>query len=704
MKTLHLILLLTINISVFSQGEANIWYFGSGAGVDFSSGKPVALKNGRIFTVEGCASISTNKGRLLFYSDGYRVFDSTHKLMPNGSGLKGSNTSTQSAIIVQKPGSSNIYYLFTVEPNYGENGYSYSEIDMELNGGKGDIIPDKKNIRLFVPSTEKLCATMHKNGKDIWVVTLKAASDTIYSYLITSNGINLNPVKSKTGLKIVGIPYLDNIGQLKIAHNGKKIAFVNYGCDTSVIGDFNASTGKISNVWLFAIKYAYGLEFSSKGNFLYISQGDYNFNPYHSINKLWQYNLKATTNKSFITSKKLIEGYYNDSGATEIGSLQLGVDGKIYISLAYSPYLGVIHAPDSLGSICRLQKRYVNLGKGFCYYGLPNFTKLYLPKIKFEINGNCINNNFHFAISDTEELDSVKWDFGDPKSDTNNYSKKMSDVSHSYQNFGDYEISLIAYYNNYTDTIKSLISFEKPKADFTVSDICEGKDAFFINKSSKLFGKVDYKWKFGDGQTSTLESAQHLYKIGGVSQTFNVTFVIKTQFGCADSINKAVTINANPKSDFNYTSSNNKWNFTPSQLGNTKYRWKFGDGDSTISATASHSYKDGLSPHTVCLKATNAAKCISETCKQIATTGVSYTKPSGFKIYPNPNAGNFTIEIENPEKDISVEVYNAIGGKIKKVAMVGKVMDVNLEVVPGIYLVKVRNGEVDYYQKVSVVK
>ena len=67
----------------FSQGEANIWYFGQNAGLDFNSGSPVALTDGQINTLEGCAVLSNNLGQLLFYTDGIRVYNRNHQIMVN---------------------------------------------------------------------------------------------------------------------------------------------------------------------------------------------------------------------------------------------------------------------------------------------------------------------------------------------------------------------------------------------------------------------------------------------------------------------------------------------------------------------------------------------------------------------------------------------------------------------------------------------
>ena len=48
MKKLLALLLLFIGIQTFSQKQANIWYFGQGAGVDFNFSPPRALTDGHI--------------------------------------------------------------------------------------------------------------------------------------------------------------------------------------------------------------------------------------------------------------------------------------------------------------------------------------------------------------------------------------------------------------------------------------------------------------------------------------------------------------------------------------------------------------------------------------------------------------------------------------------------------------------------------
>lgn len=74
MKNILLLLsILTFNFTIFSQDEANNWYFGQNAGVSFATGDPVALTDGQLNTWEGCSSISASNGSLRFYTDGITV-------------------------------------------------------------------------------------------------------------------------------------------------------------------------------------------------------------------------------------------------------------------------------------------------------------------------------------------------------------------------------------------------------------------------------------------------------------------------------------------------------------------------------------------------------------------------------------------------------------------------------------------------------
>ena len=88
----------------FGQNEhMNNWHFGDGAGLDFSGGAPIAVTGMAINTPEGSASVSDALGNTAFYTDGISVWDASNTIMPNGSGLLGDPSASQSGVAVPNP-------------------------------------------------------------------------------------------------------------------------------------------------------------------------------------------------------------------------------------------------------------------------------------------------------------------------------------------------------------------------------------------------------------------------------------------------------------------------------------------------------------------------------------------------------------------------------------------------------------------------
>lgn len=110
----------------YPQKEADNWCFGDHAWVSFATGSPMDAGTSSIITRVGCSTNSDENGNLLFYSDGIFVWNKNHVEMLNGFGLLGNSSSTQSAIVIPKPGSSRFYYLFTVPDCARAGGLCYS--------------------------------------------------------------------------------------------------------------------------------------------------------------------------------------------------------------------------------------------------------------------------------------------------------------------------------------------------------------------------------------------------------------------------------------------------------------------------------------------------------------------------------------------------------------------------------------------------
>ena len=393
--------------------EAWNWQFGNTCALNFSSGTPV-IGSSAINTDEGCASISDiNTGQLLFYTDGISVWNKNNIKMPNGLGLLGNSSTTQSALIVPMPGNSDLYYIISCDANAGPNGVCYSVVDVTLNGGLGDITT--KNILLTSPpTTEKLTAIKHLNNIDYWILDHLFNSNSFNAYLVTSSGINTSPVVSSIGSveNNVSNASIETIGYLKASPNGKKIALViEAGIPILEIYNFDNSTGKVTNP--VTINYSgfyngpYGVSFSPDNSKLFVSAPDTGF--------LYQYDLSKDSSAAIIASQTIIKSAY--SGA----ALQLAPNGKIYIANDGQQYLSVINNPNNSGVACNYEDSVIKFSMGNCNYGLPNFIdainysqpnniesfreNLYLKFYPNPNNGTIffdysLNGNTHLEISD----------------------------------------------------------------------------------------------------------------------------------------------------------------------------------------------------------------------------------------------------------------------------------------------------------------
>ncbi|MEQ1733766.1 MAG: PKD domain-containing protein, partial [Bacteroidia bacterium] len=443
-------------VSANAQGEANIWYFGNNAGLNFNTNPPTPLTNGALVTGEGCASIADKNGALLFYTDGSTVWNKNHVAMPNGTGLFGNSSSTQSAIIVPYPGTYNYYkkrfdkyYIVTVDYLDGNNGISYSEVDMTLNGGLG-AITSLKNIALFdqgaFNTTEKICVAQHSNECDFWVIGKPLNSPNFNAYAVTSLGFNTTPVISNVG-PITG----RDIGAVKASPNSKLIAAA-YGLTKDLyLYDFNNTTGMLTNKFSDAnatTGQSYGVEFSPNNKLLYFTGGQ--------TRNIHQYDLTVANNAAFLASKLSIGSTSTPGcGTYTTTALQLASNGKIYVALCNDNKLGVINMPNTLGVGAGYSDRTVDLGGKISQLGLPALvTSLIRPVNTITPQGGCVNELVQLGLTDTSKIDTYNWriaTLANPLAVL--ASSTVFNPTHTFTTIGDYLVVAINTYACYTDTI-----------------------------------------------------------------------------------------------------------------------------------------------------------------------------------------------------------------------------------------------------------
>ena len=454
------------------QNQANIWYFGNFCKFDFNTGEPVFSPGHPFYSRNASASISDSAGNFLFSCSGEKIWNRNGQLMQNGNELIGQKDASQGALILQKPGSGHLYYVFTVAGYHELTGMHYSVVDMNLEGGLG-AVTDQKNISLDIAwdAFHRLTSVRHTNGHDIWVITRKFRDDAFASFLLTSSGLSPDVVFSQAPDRQDD----NNRGSMKVSPN-KKYLVVAYeesgGAYLDQVFDichFNAITGEIELLYSLVRnahdgRYKpFAVEFSPDSKLLYCA---YWSNP-NDVMELYQYDMQYIEDSlQFLQSENFI-------GSGMVNGLQLARDGKIYgAGPPYvSDYVGVIHEPWKRGVACNFEDNAIYLEGYEVGAFLPNILLDHL--YRFEWEGECARNPIAFQPNFIPEPTSILWRFGDGNASISLWPE------HIYEQAGEYEVYVRVTYPNgrIEETSRVITVLESPHPDLGPDTLaCEGTE------------------------------------------------------------------------------------------------------------------------------------------------------------------------------------------------------------------------------------
>ncbi|MDB5283827.1 MAG: hypothetical protein JWO06_2902 [Bacteroidota bacterium] len=714
-----------------AQKQWNNWCFGDAAGISFNTGSPVTFTGSAIGTAEGCASISDATGQLLFYTDGITVWNKNNTAMSNGTGLGGGYSSTQSAVIIPVPGSTTLYYIFTQDGGF--NGLQYSEVDMTLSGGLGNV-NSVINVPLLPSCTEKLTAIRQANGIDYWVVTVPQGASNYYVYPVTSAGVG-TPVITNIG----GIP--SSIGPIKFSPNGKKFISAQDIDQRLDIMDFDNSTGVLSNSisdnsWTHFGPY--GVEFSPNSRYLYVDEESNDTTP------VYQFDLQAG-NANAIFASRIRLGYVL-GGADYFAGMQLASDGKVYISSYSHNFIHCIQNPDVAGLGCNLQLMAVTLPGGTTsQLDLPQAIPPYLSTSNsFTYGHTCFGDSATFVID--QPVDSAHWDFGDPLTGPSNTSTNTAPY-HIFSASGTYTITLLAFNGGTADTVTNQVVISPAPSVNLGNDTSVCGSASFILDATNA--GATYLWQ--DGTTNATDTVTH-------SGLYIVTVNIG---GCKskDSIN--ITAGAIPAITIS-TSTPQICSSDSAQIcapgGYAHYAWNNTTGDSCIFTSLGGNYYVTVTDANQCTAESNhlaidvlplppvsisqsgdtlrvynetnvqwynngvaisgatspifiassqgsytVAVTDSNGCKAVSTavivTGINEIQQDGIIIYPNPTAGIWQLNIDNKLVDSDMEIYDDNGRIVFKTTIRSTYLEVDLNVARGVYMMRIQTGSSNVYHK-----
>jgi gliding motility-associated-like protein len=395
---------------VYGQGENNIWALNRNNGIDFNGSSPVAITTAMNSNwIQGSATVCTPGGALLFYSNGGKIWDRNHNLMPNGSLAPNLPLAArQGTVIVPIPNDVNRYYVFSLQETARatftdlldiNSRLYYTIVDMSLNNGLGDVVPGEKWKLLDNYLAEKMIA-IKGDRCNVWLLVRSKKTNQYKSYEITRGGINPQPVLSTCGtFPLESYIYCP----IKVSPDRRKLAAslspkeYNLGIDVGIeTYDFDPLTGIVSNPQV--IDNGLNLSFYSVNTHYYF---DLCFSPNNSKlyatslvgawpsppQDVFQYDMSQPNAAAIQASKTPVFSSqslsYYQPGYYRFYDLELGPNGKLYCSSLYQyDFIGpgpisVINAPDQPGMLSNpvldvLPMLHTGIPNGPPYLNFPN--------------------------------------------------------------------------------------------------------------------------------------------------------------------------------------------------------------------------------------------------------------------------------------------------------------------------------------------
>ncbi|TVQ44065.1 MAG: T9SS C-terminal target domain-containing protein [Saprospirales bacterium] len=502
-------LFLFLQFNVYSQKEDFVWYTGKSelgycCAHFFSFNDTGYVKElvtidypYKIRASSGKSIMADEDGNLLFYTDGFDVFNREHRIMKNGertfvmSGELLANAYNNSGgvnipdwtIILPSPVGNDEYFLFYLGMTDDEvsrsqvrgTGLNYSIIDISLDDGLGEVV--EKNINLIemrsIPRSLK--GIRHANGRDWWIMVREMLNDRWHVFLLDNKGVNFYHVSEAIEIpeyycrlviyNYVTDQYICMTGShfypWKFYHDRPfDYQFHVYDFDRC-IGTFNFSHTFELETW--SHKYSLkSLTLCPKGRYLYGGLGGRYLIQYDT----WVENVQASADTllNIFTMENAVPGIYEPK-LTPRGEMWLQHWAKDSITVILNPELG---GTDFNVSDEFITTPWVNTGT------FPNNANYRigpidgspcdtlgidnLPKAWFRYNGmNLTHLERRFTDASYFRPEHWEWDFGDGTS----YIGREPGV-HEFPDPGDYYVCLTVSNENAEDTYCEWVTIEGP--------------------------------------------------------------------------------------------------------------------------------------------------------------------------------------------------------------------------------------------------
>lgn len=156
--------------------------------------------------------------------------------------------------------------------------------------------------------------------------------------------------------------------------------------------------------------------------------------------------------------------------------------------------------------------------------------------------------------------------------------------THTFAANGTYNVCCYVNTACGVDTLCTSVNICDYAATANFSNADNGLDVNFTDLSTQ---STAWYWDFGDGNTSTAQNPAHTYLTAG---TYNVTQIVSTPCGYADTIIIPVTVCESLNAGFTNLNTGLSVDFTDLSSGANSWAWDFGDGNTSTTANPSNTY------------------------------------------------------------------------------------------------------------------
>ncbi|GAB1448338.1 hypothetical protein MASR2M44_13460 [Bacteroidota bacterium] len=441
----------------------------------------------------GYATISDNKGNLIYYTDGYSIF--------NNKNQKVKDCLNRTSLVKLS-----IKFLFKISgtsESFVSIAQTTNKVYVQFFNQNGVYLIDSSFV--LEPVAGYPGIMNHCSGKGNWLLIKIRDANTYKSYYLDSTGIRPNPV-----ISIITSNRVFNFTNHFFSPNSRYFTVFSstaglnspFDCD---IFSFNSETGIVmhkKNLFMnrsvetkneFIINSPFA-SFSPEGkNILLFGR----FLPRigASVSKsgtaIFRYNIEEDKTEMIFTSNELtliFPRFFNLINPKQLVYVINSGFTIAEVDYGYSPQsrLFSIENSDSKNSNNIFFKDYIVSADTIAYdifNGYPSQNYLPVQESTLQIKVSCIPEKSTFTVESKLPIYDVKWDYGDGQT-----AAGSSQTSHSYASPGTYFVKALVTLCGQVDTLlDTLIVEQKPDLSYLRdTSICEGNSVQFMRPANQL--------------------------------------------------------------------------------------------------------------------------------------------------------------------------------------------------------------------------